>query len=100
MSDECKDFISKLLDKDPANRLGTKEGIEEILRHPWLADISVDQLVSKEIEPPFKPKLSADVLDVSNFDQQFTSEEAINSVLPQAKVDQIKKNKSQFEGFA
>jgi serum/glucocorticoid-regulated kinase 2 len=69
MSDECKDFISKLLEKDPTNRMGTKEGIQEILSHPWLQDINVEQLVGKLIEPPFKPKLSADVLDVSNFDQ-------------------------------
>jgi serum/glucocorticoid-regulated kinase 2 len=31
MSDECKDFISKLLEKDPNNRLGTKGGISEVL---------------------------------------------------------------------
>lgn len=68
MSDDCKDFISKLLEKDPVNRLGSKEGIEEILRHPWLADINIDQLVSKQIDPPFRPKLTTDVLDVSNFD--------------------------------
>lgn len=35
MSDECKDLITKLLEKDPANRLGTNGGIEEILAHPW-----------------------------------------------------------------
>jgi len=31
MSEECKDFISKLLEKDPNNRLGTKGGISEVL---------------------------------------------------------------------
>ena len=82
MSDECKDFITKLLEKEPANRLGTKEGIEEILRHPFFADLKVDELLSKSIHPPFKPTLSADLFDVSNFDTQFTSEEAINSVIP------------------
>jgi serum/glucocorticoid-regulated kinase 2 len=71
-----------LLEKDPANRLGSKNGLEEILAHPWLQSINVSSLVDKQIEAPFKPKLSEDVLDVSNFDQQFTSEEAINSVIP------------------
>jgi hypothetical protein len=56
------------LEKDPANRLGTREGLDEILKHPWLATLDVDLLVEKKIEPPFKPKLSADLLDVSNFD--------------------------------
>lgn len=80
MSDECKDFISKvnktylfltllqLLEKDPVNRLGTKEGLDEIIKHPWFSTLDFNHLVEKKIETPFKPKLSADVFDVSNFD--------------------------------
>jgi serum/glucocorticoid-regulated kinase 2 len=69
MSEECKDFISKLLDKDPAKRLGSKNGVDEILGHPFFASINFDELLIKKIEAPFKPKLSSNVLDVSNFDQ-------------------------------
>ena len=83
MSDNCKDFISKLLEKDPANRLGTRGGIEEVMSHPFFSDLNLDDLVNKRIDPPFKPKLSKDVFDVSNFDSQFTSEEAVHSVIPQ-----------------
>lgn len=36
MTAECKDFIEKCLKKDPAERLGTKGDISEILAHPWL----------------------------------------------------------------
>jgi len=99
MSDECKDFITKLLEKDPANRLGTRGSIQEILSHPFLKDMNIEDLIAKRIEAPFKPKLSDNVLDVSNFDSQFTSEEAINSVIPAAKMAQIRKNMDQFEGF-
>jgi hypothetical protein len=56
-------------------------------------------LVEKQLEAPFKPKLSADLLDVSNFDTQFTSEEAINSVIPTQKLEQIRKNKDAFNDF-
>ena len=56
--------------------------------------------MNKTIQAPFKPKLSDDVFDVTNFDNQFTSEEAINSVIPQAKMDQIKKHKSDFDAFS
>ena len=63
------------------------------MKHPFLANMDFEKLISKEIEANFKPKLSDDIFDVTNFDQQFTSEEAINSVLPQNKVDQIKKHK-------
>lgn len=100
MSDDCKDFITKLLEKDPANRLGTKNSIEEIMSHPFFADLNIPALVAKTIEPPFKPKLSHDVFDVSCFDSQFTSEEAIHSVIPQEKLNQIRKNMDQFEDFA
>lgn len=55
--------------------------------------------MSKTIEPPFKPKLSSDMLDVSCFDSQFTSEEAINSVIPTAKLEQIRKNQDAFKDF-
>ena len=35
MSDECKDFIKKTTMKDFKKRLGHKNGIEDIVSHPW-----------------------------------------------------------------
>ena len=84
MSEDCKDFISKCLAKKSADRLGSKGDIEEIITHPWFKDIDIDLLKAKEITPEFKPKLSKDLLDVSNFDKMFTSDEAAHSVLPVA----------------
>ena len=75
-------FHNKCLSKKPADRLGTKGDIEEILAHPWFADLDVKQVESREINPEFKPKLSQNILDVQNFDKMFTSEEAEHSVLP------------------
>jgi len=40
MSDECKDFISKCLEKEPSKRLGSTNDIAEITGHPWFADIN------------------------------------------------------------
>ena len=82
MSDNCKDFISKCLTKTPQERLGTKDDIKEILAHPWFSDIDVNKLVARQIETEFKPKLSEDALDISNFDKMITSEEAAHSLLP------------------
>ena len=65
MSEDCKDFISKLLDKNEATRLGTRGGIDEVLAHPWLDAIDADRILEKTIEAPVKPELSADPLDVS-----------------------------------
>ena len=70
-----------MLEKDPALRIGTKDGIREILKHPWFKDIDSTQLLKMKIDAPYKPTLSKDALDVQNFDKQFTDEEAIVSVI-------------------
>ena len=56
--------------------------MEEILAHPWIQTIDFEKLEKKEVEAPFRPTLSKDIMDVSNFDKQFTTEEAIHSVIP------------------
>ena len=38
MTAECKDFITKCLEKEPGKRLGSIGDIEEILTHPWFRD--------------------------------------------------------------
>lgn len=82
MSENCKDFIKGCLMKDPKERLGTSGGLEEIISHPWFAGINVDDLLSKRLNPEFKPKLNSNIFDVSNFDKMFTSDEAMISVVP------------------
>lgn len=46
MTDNIKDFIRKLLDKDPSKRLGNK-GPEEIMQHPWFDDLDFNKLIKK-----------------------------------------------------
>lgn len=99
MSEECKDFITKLLDKSANTRLGTVGGIEAVLAHPWLDQIDAERIIEKTIEAPTKPQLSADPLDVSQFDTVFTGEAAEISMIPQKKQGVIDKNAAQFTGF-
>ena len=47
VSEECKDFIRKILVKDPNGRLGSEGGYEEILSHPWFASIDMKKLLAK-----------------------------------------------------
>lgn len=79
--------------------MGTKDGIREILSHPWLQDIDHDKLVKCKIEAPFKPTLSSNALDVTNFDKQFTNEEAIVSVIQQQKMNKVNANANSFKDF-
>ena len=88
-----------MLEKNPAIRLGTRGGLEEVLAHPWFAELDHEKMLDKCIEAPVKPQLSADVLDVSNFDQAFTGEEALVSSVPANKLSTIQNNASTFANF-
>lgn len=59
MSEDCKDFINQCLKKKPNERIGSKNGLDEILAHPWFSDIDSAALLAKEMDPEFKPKLSS-----------------------------------------
>lgn len=69
------------------------------MSHPWYASINQEALVGKELVPEFKPKLSKNSLDVSNFDSMFTDDEAVHSVLPQSAVRKIQNASDKFKGF-
>ena len=57
-SKEAKDILRGLLERDPSKRLGSsREGAEEIKRHPFFRDIDWDMLYHRKVEPEFKPHL-------------------------------------------
>ena len=58
MSDELKDLITRLLDKNPATRLGSVNDADDIVNHPWFTSgIDFEQLLTRKIQAPFKPDL-------------------------------------------
>lgn len=122
MSKEAKDIISRFLEKDPEKRLGklicseqllfgflsrlliqlligSKDGIEEVISHPWFDEYDVDKLLNKKYEPPYIPELSKDVEDVSNFDKRFTSEMVKHSIITKKDLLKIQKYAHEFEDF-
>ena len=46
-----------------------------------------------------RPTLGNDILDVSNFDEIFTGEEAAISVIPDYKMSMVYKKQNEFTGF-
>ena len=56
----------QLLSKDKKERLGAKGGADEILSHPWFANIDIAALKKKEIPAPFIPELE-NIEDLSMF---------------------------------
>lgn len=54
VSPECQSLITALLIKDPAKRLGSKTGAEEIKAHPFFA--SIDWALLRHEAPPYIPR--------------------------------------------
>ena len=79
ISEDAKNIISKLLEKDPDNRLG-KNGIKEIQKHPFFNSINFEDLKKKKIKAPFKPEIITDNSDLTkNFDEEYLNLEIAES---------------------
>lgn len=72
LSQEGRNFVKGLLNRNPKHRLGATDDAEELKRHPFFNDIDWNLLSKKLITPPFKPKLKSET-DVSYFDPEFTT---------------------------
>ncbi|KAF4456321.1 AGC AKT kinase [Fusarium albosuccineum] len=72
LSQEGRNFVKGLLNRNPKHRLGATDDAEELKRHPFFGDIDWTLLSKKLITPPFKPKLKSET-DVSYFDPEFTT---------------------------
>lgn len=54
LSMSAKDVLTRLLNRDPEQRLG-KAGVSEIKSHPFFDGLDWDKLAQRECEPAFKP---------------------------------------------
>ena len=71
VSDEAKNVITKLLEKNPGSRLG-KNGLKEIKVHPFFGNLNFEMIKNKKLKSPFKPIIDNDDL-TNNFDEEYTS---------------------------
>ena len=70
---DAADFINKLLQRKPANRLGLRSA-KEVKEHPWIKKYPWNDLYNKKIIPSFKPPPG------DNFDKKYCNqEEKINA---------------------
>ncbi|XP_054711276.1 ribosomal protein S6 kinase alpha-5-like [Uloborus diversus] len=73
LSPEVKDFIRRLLVKDPKKRLGGGlSDSEELKQHKFFKTLNWDDLSQKKIQAPIIPAITSE-LDTSNFADEFTS---------------------------
>ncbi|XP_026953688.1 ribosomal protein S6 kinase alpha-6 isoform X4 [Sagmatias obliquidens] len=71
LSAEAQSLLRMLFKRNPANRLGS-EGVDEIKRHLFFANIDWNKLYKREVQPPFKPA-SGKPDDTFCFDPEFTA---------------------------
>ena len=99
LSEDAKDLIKKLLDRNVKTRLGSNKGIEEIQSHPFFSTMDFKEVLQKKIPAPFIPTIK-DETDVQYFDEEFTSENTDMSYIPQKNIEVIKANQNKFKDFS
>lgn len=73
LSLEVREFIQRLLVKNPRKRLGGgPSDALELKKHNFFKGLDWERLAKKQIPAPFIPKISSE-LDVSNFAEEFTA---------------------------
>ena len=71
VSEEAKNIISKLLEKNPGSRLG-RTGLNEIKSHPFFGTLNFEMVRNKKLKSPYKPTIKEDDL-TCYFDEEYTS---------------------------
>ncbi|CAG9326673.1 unnamed protein product [Blepharisma stoltei] len=85
---ESADFVNKLLQRKPENRLGTN-GPSEVKNHVWLSDVQWSSLFAKTLVSPFIPSNSENF----NASSQFDFKEELDGFIPLDSIDEI------FKGY-
>ncbi|KAK7864094.1 hypothetical protein R5R35_002735 [Gryllus longicercus] len=74
LSLEAIAIMRRLLRKNPERRLGSSErDAEDVKKQAFFRNIHWDDLLLRRVKPPFIPTVNS-LEDVSNFDEEFTSE--------------------------
>uniref|UniRef100_A0A3P9PYK7 protein kinase C n=1 Tax=Poecilia reticulata TaxID=8081 RepID=A0A3P9PYK7_POERE len=74
LSTEAIGIMRRLLRRNPERRLGSGEkDAEEVKKQPFFRNVDWEALLHRKVPPPFVPSIRSKE-DVSNFDEEFTTE--------------------------
>uniref|UniRef100_A0A8C7X8B4 Protein kinase N1a n=1 Tax=Oryzias sinensis TaxID=183150 RepID=A0A8C7X8B4_9TELE len=74
LSTEAIAIMRRLLRRNPERRLGSGEkDAEEVKKQPFFRSVDWEALLQRKVPPPFVPSIRGKE-DVSNFDEEFTTE--------------------------
>ncbi len=83
-SDNAKDLIFQLLQKNPTERIKPRD----IPLHKWFQEIKFGDVFLGKYKSPFVPKIKG-LNDYSNFDKEFLNEECVSPVKKHKEVRDI-----------
>ena len=84
ISDNLKNLLEKLLQKNFEERLGNDGDFNKIKNHDFFKDFNFDDLLNKKIESPYKPVLE-DNFQNKNFEEKYNYEDLIKAELIEIK---------------
>ena len=89
---DVADFVVKLLQKTPANRLGLSSALE-VKSHPWLRNFQWKELYMKKMEAPFMPK------EEENYDKKYCELQEILDTDTRVRYQEINRKNNHFLNF-
>ena len=92
LTDACKEIIVELLNRDPTKRLGSRQDMDDIKSHRFFEGLDWDALMNKKILPGFKPEVNG----TNCFDDVFTREPVVDSVVPESERRKAAANPQAF----
>jgi serum/glucocorticoid-regulated kinase 2 len=96
LTDNCKSLIVDLLNRNPAERCGSLDDVEDIKRHAFFADVDWDAMFRKEILPDFTPDVQQS--DPSAlFENVFTDERPVETL--EVANTLVNNNQAAFQDF-
>ena len=97
-SPNASNLLSRLLERDPAKRIGSKNDALELMEHPFFEDCDWDAIRQKKHDMPWKPKIKH-AEDTSNIDKLFTRETVKETPVLESALNPNQKAQAHFNGF-
>mmetsp|Transcript_18903 Transcript_18903/g.16745 ORF Transcript_18903/g.16745 Transcript_18903/m.16745 type:complete len:155 (-) Transcript_18903:40-504(-) len=99
MSDELKDIILLLLDRNPKTRLGAK-GHKEVMEHPWFKGVDFEAILEKKVDPPYKPNLKKKINNPHHHKyEKAQALKATETIIGTSAKEMVKVNDDKFDNF-
>ena len=85
-----------MLDRNASTRLGSKGDVNDVISHPWFADIDFDALFRREIVPPYKPDPEQMTIKEAEMVEMQKDKSQLKDIKTEDETDDISVDKKQL----